>query len=57
MLREKSSLLQLGLGLVGLGVVVKLALLFIGLFGPLANIAIGAGIVLAIIGLVVPGKR
>ena len=57
MWRERSNLLQIGLGLVVLGVVVKVALVFVSLFGPLANLAIAAGVVLAIIGLVAPGRR
>ncbi len=57
MLRERGSLLQIGLGLVAVGVVVKLALVFVTLFNPLANLAIAAGVVLAIVGLVAPGRR
>ena len=57
MMRQIPGFVQLGIGLVVLGVVVKLALMLAGLFGPLANIAIGAGVVIAIIGLVMPRKR
>ena len=61
MLREKNGLLQMGLGLLAIGVVVKLSLYLVtilgGLVGYLASIAIAVGIVLAIVGLVVPGRR
>ena len=58
MLRERRSLLELGIGLLVVGVAVKLALALGGvLLNPLASLAIVAGVVLAIIGLVVPGRR
>lgn len=58
MLRERSGLLHLGLGLLIGGVVVKIIVaLSATLLSPLASLAIGAGIVLAIIGLVAPGRR
>ena len=58
MLRERRSLLEIGIGLVVVGAAVKIALALGGvLFKPLATLAIGAGVVLTIIGLVVPGRR
>lgn len=57
MLRERNSVLQFGVGLVLLGIVVKVALALTVLFNPLANWAIGIGVLLAIVGLVLPGKK
>ena len=56
MMRQTPGLLQIGLGLIALGVVVKLALMLGSLLNPFAGIAIGIGVVLAIIGLVMPRK-
>ncbi len=53
MLRQKRSLVEIGGGLVLLGLGVKLAALLSGL----ANVAIVAGIVLLVIGLASPGRR
>ena len=58
MYRERRGLLDIGISLFLIGLAVKVALTLGGaLLDPLASIAIGVGIVLAIIGLVVPGKR
>jgi hypothetical protein len=58
MLRNKmGDMLQLGVALVILGVVVHLALALASVMLPLAHLAIFVGVVLAIIGLVVPGKK
>ncbi|MDX2284054.1 MAG: hypothetical protein NW241_07815 [Bacteroidia bacterium] len=58
MIREKSSaLVQVGVGLLILGFGVHLAMMLGRMLYPLANLAILIGIVLAIIGLVAPGRR
>ena len=61
MLRERNSVLQIGVGLLLLGVVVKVALYLVTVLGgqvsTLAGLAIGVGIVLAIVGLVLPGRK
>ncbi|MEI6432167.1 MAG: hypothetical protein WCP07_08310 [bacterium] len=58
MLRNKmGDMLQLGVALVILGVVVHLALALASVMLPLAHLAIFVGVVLAIIGLVGPGKK
>ena len=58
MLRNKmGDMLQLGVALVILGVVVHLALALASVMLPLAHLAIFVGVVLAIIGLVIPGKK
>ena len=54
---KMSDLLSVGVGLVILGVVVHLALALASVMLPLAHLAIFVGIVLAIIGLVAPGKK
>jgi hypothetical protein len=51
------DLLQMGVALVILGVVVHLALALASVMLPLAHLAIFVGVVLAIIGLVAPGKK
>jgi hypothetical protein len=51
------SLLQLGIFLAVAGLAIKLALAVGLVLQPFANLAILAGVVLAIIGLVAPGKR
>ena len=57
MLRNKSGLFQTGLGIFLLGLGVKVALVVGNLLNPVASIAIGAGVVIMIIGLVAPGRR
>ena len=57
MLREKSRLFQLGLGIFLLGLGVKAALILGSLLSPVASIAMGAGVVIMIVGLVMPGRR
>lgn len=57
MVREKSRLFQFGLGIFLLGLGVKAALILGSLLNPLASIALGAGVVIMIVGLVVPGRR
>jgi hypothetical protein len=58
MIREKSStLVQVGVGQFILGLSVHLAFMLGRILMPLASIAIVAGIVLAIIGLVTPGRK
>jgi hypothetical protein len=57
MQRQKSAtLVQIGVGLFVLGVAVKLALMFTAFLYPLATWAIIIGIIIAIIGLVSPGR-
>lgn len=56
-MRTKSRVFQFGLGLCLLGLAVKVALAVGVLLNPLAYIAIGAGVVIMIIGLVTPGRR
>ena len=58
MLREKSAtLVQVGVALLVAGLAVHFALR-IGVFlSPLATLAIVAGIILAIVGLVSPGRK
>jgi hypothetical protein len=55
--QQAVSLLQLGIFLAVAGLAIKLALAIGLVLQPFANLAILAGIVLAIIGLVAPGKR
>lgn len=57
MLRQKPNFLQIGVGIALLGVIVKVAITLSSLLNPIANLAILVGVVLAIIGLVVPGRR
>ena len=54
---KMSDLLSVGVGLVILGIVVHLALALAAFVLPLAHIAIFVGVILAIIGLVMPGKK
>lgn len=54
---KMGDLLQIGVALVILGVVVHLALALASVMLPLAHLAIFVGVVLAIIGLVSPGKK
>ncbi len=55
--KKRSGLVELGGALILLGVGVKIALT-VGLYlHPLASLAIFAGVVLLIIGLVAPGKQ
>lgn len=54
---KMGDLLQMGVALVILGVVVHLALALASVMLPLAHLAIFVGVVLAIIGLVAPGKK
>lgn len=56
MLRERGGWFQIGLGLFLLGLTVKIAL-YIGVFlNPLATLAIWAGAILMVVGLIVPRK-
>lgn len=55
--QQMGTLLQLGVGLLVLGIAVRLALALSWGLLPVANLAIGIGIVLAIIGLIVPSRR
>ena len=55
--KQKSGLSEIGGALLILGIGVKLALWLGALVHPLANLAILAGIVLLIAGLIVPGRR
>lgn len=58
MLREKSAtLVQIGVALIVAGMAVYLALAVGRFLAPIAGLAIFAGIVLAIIGLVTPGRK
>ena len=58
MQREKSAtLVQIGVALLVAGLVVQFALMLSRFLYPVAGLAIVAGIVLAIIGLVMPGRR
>jgi len=55
--KQRNGLVQLGGALAVLGVGVKIALVVGELLSPLASLAIIAGLILLVIGLVVPGKR
>jgi hypothetical protein len=58
MQRQRSPLLQIGIGLFLAGIAVKVIVaLSASLLSPLASLAIVAGIVLAVLGLVLPGRR
>jgi hypothetical protein len=55
--KQKTSLSEIGGALLILGIGVHVALWLGALVHPLANLAILAGIVLLIVGIIVPGRR
>lgn len=58
MQRERmGSLAQLGLAILLIGVAIKVALWLGLMLSPVANLAVGVGIVVLILGLVLPNRR
>lgn len=57
MLKERPRLFQIGLGILILGVLAKIAVVAATLLNPLAYFAIIGGIILMVIGLVAPSRR
>ena len=54
--RGEFGLLQIGAGLIAVGIAVKVALWLGAFLSPFAGVAIGVGLLLVILGLVLPRK-
>jgi hypothetical protein len=57
MQREKSNLFQIGVVVALFGVALQIAIRLAYLLGPLAHFAVVLGVILIIVGLVLPNRR